>query len=138
LSLDPNFGVAHMTLGLAYLQKGVLQQAVEELQQGVALSDRDPRALAGLASAYGALGRRDSAVTLLAELKERAAREYVPPSTIAMVYAQLGDPGNAFLWLSRAVEEHDSWLVEDFFEPLLDPLRSDPRFRPVARSLGLQ
>src|SRR5262249_26155269 len=137
-SLDPNFGTAHFTLGFSYLQQNLLRQAVEELQQGVALTDRDPRALAGLACAYAALGRRDSAVTLLAELKERSAREYVTPSTIAMVYARLGDLENAFRWLSRAVEQHDSWLVEDSFDPLLDPLRSDPRFQPVAHSLGLQ
>jgi len=138
LRLDPNFGLAHLTLGLAYLQEGLLRQAVEELQQGVALSDRDPRAVAGLSCAYAALRRRDSAVNLLAELKERSAREYVPPSTLAMAYASLGDFGNAFRWISRGVEEHDAWLVEDFFDPLLDPLRSDPRFQPVARSLGLK
>ena len=104
----------------------------------MALSDRDPRAVADLSCAYAALGRRDSALALLAELRGRSAREYVPPSTIATVYASLGDRGNAFRWISRAVEEHDSWLVEDFFEPLLDPLRSDPRFQPVIRSLGLK
>jgi TolB-like protein/Tfp pilus assembly protein PilF len=138
VSLDPNFAVGHVALGLSYLQKGRLRQAVEELQQSVAVSDRDPRAVADLSCAYAALGIRDSALALLAELRGRSAREYVPPSTIATVYASLGDRGNAFRWISRAVEEHDSWLVEDFFEPLLDPLRSDPRFQPVTRSLGLK
>ena len=61
----------------------------------------------------------------------------MPPSAFALAYVGLGDLDRAFRWITRAVEVHDPWLAENLFDPLLDPLRADARFRPIARSLKL-
>ncbi|HEX5237791.1 MAG TPA: winged helix-turn-helix domain-containing protein [Sphingomicrobium sp.] len=56
----------------------------------------------------------------------------------AEVYAQLGEADRAFAALSRAWSMRDtglSWLRVD---PMLDPIRNDPRFGAVARRLGLR
>jgi hypothetical protein len=51
-------------------------------------------------------------------------------------YAGLGDSDQAFAWLERAYEERRirmQWLKVD---PLLAPLRSDPRFAAFVRRVG--
>ncbi len=47
----------------------------------------------------------------LAELKTLSARQYVPSTAFALVYAGLGDKAQALDWLGRALDEHDFSLV---------------------------
>ncbi len=56
---------------------------------------------------------------------------------IAAIYAGLGDNDQAFACLEKAYEQHDAKLVYLKVEPLLDPLRSDPRFAGLLRRVGL-
>jgi hypothetical protein len=49
----------------------------------------------------------------------------------------LGDRTKDFEWLNRGVDEHDPLLPENFFDPLFDPLKKDPRFAEVERRMGL-
>ncbi len=82
-------------------------------------------------------GRRDEALRTVDGLKERSKREYVNPYGIALAYVGLADKDQAFAWLHRACEEYSGWLLFAKLEPLLDPLRPDPRFAAVLRKLGL-
>jgi hypothetical protein len=41
-------------------------------------------------------------------------------------------------WLNRGIDEHDIYVPENFFEPLLDPLRMDPRFEQVLAKMALK
>jgi hypothetical protein len=41
------------------------------------------------------------------------------------------------MYLNRAIDVHDAFLPEDFFDPLLDGLRRDPRFKRVEARMGL-
>jgi hypothetical protein len=36
-----------------------------------------------------------------------------------------------------AIEVRDIFMPEDFFDPLLDPLRADPRFARVEKRMGI-
>jgi serine/threonine protein kinase len=54
-----------------------------------------------------------------------------------MTYADLGDKDQAFRWLSIAYHERDSSLLSLKTDFLLDPIRSDPRFAELIRSVGL-
>jgi len=67
----------------------------------------------------------------------RPRHEYVIPYDIAVVAVGLGDKDQAFAWLERAYEERSRWFVQCKVEPLLDPLRSDPRFQNLLRRVGL-
>jgi hypothetical protein len=42
--------------------------------------------------------QRDEAVKLLEQLKAESARRYVPNLSFALVYAALGEKGEAFVW----------------------------------------
>ena len=55
---------------------------------------------------------------------------------IAEVYSARGDKDEAFAWLERARRQQDGGLAYYPNEPLLDPLRSDPRWVTFQRSMG--
>lgn len=70
------------------------------------------------------------------ELKRRSARELVPPVHIAMAYAGLGDATQGIEWLNQGIDQRDISIPENVFDPLLDPLRSDPGFKQVSKRMG--
>jgi hypothetical protein len=72
------------------------------------------------------------------DLKRRSATELVPPYAIAAAYAGLGDATRGIEWLNRGIDQRDIFIPENFFEPLLDPLRTDPSFERVWTRMGLK
>jgi tetratricopeptide (TPR) repeat protein len=83
---------------------------------------------------YDKLGRHADAEAMLANLHrsegENAAYQY------AEIYAQWGDEAQALEWLEKALQLHDSGLTDIRVDPLLDPLRKEPRFQAIVRSLN--
>jgi hypothetical protein len=74
---------------------------------------------------------------MLAELQELAKRSYVSPYSLALIYMGLGDKDQAFTCLHQAIADRDPWLCWVKVEPLLDELRSDPRFTDLLKNMGL-
>jgi len=58
------------------------------------------------------------------------------PTYLAWGWAALGETQHALDLIERAVREHDVFVVDFKFDPLLDPLRSEPRFQAVMRKLN--
>ena len=134
--MDPNFYMVPWGLGMGHALKGEYPQAIAELRKARQMDD-SPGILAELARVYALSGNRTEALKLLDELKKQAKRRYVAPTYFASVYGALGEKDKAFEWLGKAFEERDenmTWLKVD---PVLDPLRSDPRFQDVLRRMGL-
>ena len=74
--------------------------------------------------------------TLRGILKQRES-EYVPASLIALGYTGLGQLDPAFEWLKVGCAERAEWMHHAAIEPMLDPLRKDPRFEGVLKCVGL-
>lgn len=55
---------------------------------------------------------------------------------IAEVYAWLGEIDEAFRWLERAWELRDPGMTDIKVDPLLEPLRSEPRYRELLARMG--
>jgi uncharacterized protein HemY len=53
----------------------------------------------------------------------------------ATVYAQWGDRAQALEWLETALRLRDPGLEMLKTDPLLDPLRQEPRFQAIERQL---
>jgi TolB-like protein/Flp pilus assembly protein TadD len=138
LELDPDFVRAHYLLGRTYLEKGMYNQAVQELQKATDLSRGNAVYLAGLGCGYAKSGKTREAMRILDELVEmRSSQAYVPPYDIALVLVALGQQDSAFTWLEKAFEENSDFKDELKVGPMLDPLRSDPRFQELLRRVGL-
>ena len=137
LALDPNFGVAHLTLGLTYVQKSMFQEALAELQTAAKLQPGQPSVMAALGYADAVTGRRAEALKILDNLTARTGRGFTPYAEIATVYIGLGDKDRAIEWLRKAVEQRSGSRMGLKSDPLFDPLRSDPRFTDLLRRVNL-
>jgi TolB-like protein/DNA-binding winged helix-turn-helix (wHTH) protein/Flp pilus assembly protein TadD len=137
LEMDPNFMPAHIALGATYEDQGNWSQAISEYQQAVAISQNNPIALASLGSAYGHLGDQAAARKVVARLQEASKHHYVSAFDMATVFAGIGDPDSAFKWLDKAYAQRESQMAFLNITRRMDPLRSDPRFADLLRSMGL-
>lgn len=137
LELDPNFAVAHSYLALAYAQKEAYELALEEAHKGVELSGGAANLKVMLAVVTAAAGKRTEAQQMAVQLAGSAHEGYLNPGEIALIYAQLGEKDRAFQWLKTAYEEGSIWSAFLKSEPVLDGLRSDPRFARLLREVGL-
>jgi len=138
LELDPKFYWPHLWIGQAYLQKGLLKEAIDEITQAIQLSGGDTRAKATLGHAYGISGRREEALKVLNELQDLSRKRYVSPYYIALVYVGLGDKQQAITLLQKAQDEHQPYLILMKVEPVFDSLHSEPGFVAIERSVGLE
>ncbi|PYL05381.1 MAG: hypothetical protein DME32_00005, partial [Verrucomicrobia bacterium] len=128
LSLEGNFAYAHTMLGAVLFLKGDVNGAITEYKKVRALTD-DCDALALLGLAYAKTGRTAEVVQLLQELNECGQKHYVRDHVYALMYIALDQKQTAMEYLEKS---SDNWLGID---PLLDPLRDQPRFQKlVARS----
>jgi len=59
----------------------------------------------------------------------------MPPHTNAPRSTQWGDRGKALEWLDTAMRRRDPGLIYLKTDPLMNPLRQEPRFQAVMRKL---
>ena len=129
LELDPSFADAHRAVAVAYLQMGKSSQAVAEARRGVELDSNDYEQ-ATLGYVYGMAHKTKEARAILAELSKSGRR--VDPLNLAFIYCGLGEKEQALQLLDRAYDQGEHPLGPGA-EPMLDPLRSDPRFQDLLR-----
>jgi len=137
IAMDPNHYQAYWFLGHIYAFNGQLDEAVAASEKAVSLSGREPSALGMLGLVYGLAGRKGEATKVLNELLELNERRYVTPAAMAFVYIGLGDKDQAFVWLEKAYRERSYFIAWLKVSPIVDSLRSDPRFAELVRRVGL-
>jgi len=82
---------------------------------------------------YDNLGRHADAEAELAKLK--AAQGDSSAYQYATIYAQWGNRAKALEWLETTLRLRDPGLVLLMTDPLMDPLRKEPRFQAIEREL---
>ena len=82
---------------------------------------------------YEKLGRHADAEAELKKAQATAgdARAY----SYAVIYAQWGDRAKSLEWLDTAVRSRSGVLLSLKTDPLMDPLREEPRFQAIERQL---
>ena len=107
------------------------------MEKTVAMMNRSPGSLEMLATAYAHAGRRQDALALINELRQRQQRGYVPAGAFINPYLALGDYDQAFFWCDEAYKEQSAILQWIKVDPLFDPVRNDPRFVDLVHRVGL-
>ena len=129
VSLEPDYEAAYGFRGLADYGLRDFQSARSscETKRSYWISQRC------LAVTYDKLGRHADAE---AELKKlQAAYGNAAAYSYSTIYAQWGNKAKALEWLATALQEPCGCLVYVRTDPLLDPLRGEPRFQAVMREL---
>jgi len=149
-------------IGWILLYRREYGPAIDQLRSTLELEPTFEHARRGLAVALAELGRFEEALPLTSDLPtfeawicatagnqaetrrildglvERSRREYVGGYELAIIHAALGEQDLAFRQLERSYQDHQPHLANLRVDPLLDPLRSDPRFRELVRKMNLE
>ena len=133
ISLEPDYKGAYGFQGLAYYALGDVQNARASCE---AKPDNETTQTC-LALTYHRLARHADAEAELAKLRAAAGDRWPAASAhyCAAIYAQWGNKSQALeslesAWRLRVPELR--WLKAD---PLMDPLRNEPRFQAIQRAL---
>ncbi len=128
---DSRFSSAHFCLSWVLRRKGEFAEAIQEAEKAIELGGDTPQILASLGSAYAEAGQEQDARRVLRELDEMAARRYVSPYHLALIYLHLGDNEKALDLLEQSVAASDPWTAWLAVEPQWDALRDTPRFSEI-------
>jgi eukaryotic-like serine/threonine-protein kinase len=135
--LDPSWQSSHTSLGDAYRLRGKPQEALLEYERAAAVDKTNPKILKALHEAFEKEGWEGYWNGILGELLKESKRGYVSPSSLAVIYARLGNKENAFLYLEKAYANHDYGLSGIKFDRDLYFLHSDPRYADLLKRMGL-
>jgi DNA-binding winged helix-turn-helix (wHTH) protein/TolB-like protein/Tfp pilus assembly protein PilF len=137
LDIAPDFYLAYRTQGLLHLADQEPELAIASLRRAVALADGNTRASALLGVHLARLGQRDETRAMLNQMLERAKTRYVPPVSLAVLHAALGENASALDALERAFAGHDTQLIFLKDDPRWAGLRKEPRFAALMHQLKL-
>ena len=135
LDLYPDNAAAHQLFGDVCANRNMQHEAITQWCAALNLNGRseDARVLeqtfktAGFDAAVRTLGERQ-----LEELDARRARgEYVAAAHYVFAHIKRGNLEDAFALLPKMAEEPDWFALQMRVNPILDPLRSDPRFEAL-------
>jgi adenylate cyclase len=142
LDLYPDNAAAHQLFGDVCANRNMQHEAITQWCAALNLNGRseDARVLeetfktAGFDAAVRTLGERQ-----LEELDARRARgEYVAAAHYVFAHIKRGNLDDAFALLPKMAEEPDWFALQMRVNPILDPLRSDPRFGEILDTLTLK
>jgi TolB-like protein/Flp pilus assembly protein TadD len=129
LALRPDTPTLYSNLGWNYYTLGDFQNARASCER----YRDEPASQSCLAVTYDRLGRHADAETALEKLRAKWGESNA--FVYAVVYTQWGNTTKALEWLETALRRRDPGLEMLKVEPLLDPLRNEPRFQAIERKL---
>jgi len=134
LEMDPVFSETHQGLGRAYLQKGDFERAIVEFEKARELSHDSVHDLSQLETAYALAGKPQKAMSMLSQLE---AMPNVPSYIFARLYVCMGEKKKALAALQEAYWARSSLIIALKSDPVFDPLRNEPGFQNILKSIGL-
>jgi serine/threonine-protein kinase len=135
IEMNPTAEETYRILGLTLAQQGELSEAERVLREAVELPGAGTYDRATLGYVLARAGQHAQATELLRQLESEATRGYVSPVAFAVLHMGLGDWNRALDWAERAYEDRRGWLVYLNVNPMLDPVRGDPRFQALVRRM---
>jgi TolB-like protein/Tfp pilus assembly protein PilF len=133
VALTPDRPSVHGQLGAVLLLLRHPDEALSEFEK----ERVDWQRMTGRALVFAAKGQKDLARAEMAAMLKANNVGVAASYQYAQINAELGDRDEAFRWLAKAREIRDPGLTGNVFvDPILDPLRTDPRYDTLVRELG--
>src|SRR5258705_3234567 len=131
LELDPNSASAHYRYGTEYLI------AIRLSENSLQTDPSNQHMLWIGGYAYAKSRRRREAEEVIRKFGDIEKTQYVVHTFVASIYGALGGKDKAFAELEKAFGQRDAWLKWIKSDPMMDPLRDDPRFIALLKRLNL-
>lgn len=139
IEIAPDFPWSLYVLGGVYAANGMFDEALATHER---LRTIMPNlANWGFATTYAAMGRRDDALKVAAEIAEHPGQKDL--MYLGMIHAVLGNKDEALHWLEAAHDAHIDWFpwvgsgAGSEFTRALSTLADEPRFQALVASLNL-
>ncbi len=135
LDIEWRFWIAHICQAKSYEQLGKYSEALAACDAAWEFSAGNSEALSLAGYVYAVSGERAQAEAKIQQLLEQKAKRYVPPYSVALVFAGLGETESALQWLEQAFEDRDvhmPFLLDHKWKGL----RSNQHFRQILSRVG--
>ena len=129
--MDPGFSLFRVQLSTLYRLKGNYAAAVEESAKSSEQQNR-PEFARLKRESFAKGGWPGYLRARVTELEQSKANPYA----LATAYAELGETDKAFAALEVVYNSHSNFVGYFKIDPLLNPLRDDPRFTALLKKSG--
>ena len=136
IELDPYWARGHTGLGMALVAEKDYAGAIQEFQEALKLSGPDAYLDGLIAYSEVMRGNTKAGRRILADLTDESQHRYVPAFSVALVYLGLNQKDQAMDWLEKACKDRSTYMVYAKVDPLLNPLRNEPRFIALISRMG--
>jgi DNA-binding winged helix-turn-helix (wHTH) protein/TolB-like protein/tetratricopeptide (TPR) repeat protein len=126
--IDPDFWVAHLTLGIRQAAEHRPEQSLASFRRADTLADGSTQATAALGIQLAQMNQLAEARSVRDRLLALQKARYVPPTSVAALHASLGETMLALDSLERAFAVRDTRLVYLKDDARWANLRKEPRF----------
>ena len=127
------------SLGLAYFRNKMYPEAKQEFDK---VSDCEhintiDYYLLMQSCGYALLGDKPKAKGLLEKALNEKKKVFLSPYLLSQIYVALGDSNEALEQLEKAFDTRDLHMFYIKVDPLLDPIRNQPRFKELLKKMNL-
>ncbi|MEX2155172.1 MAG: protein kinase [Gemmatimonadaceae bacterium] len=137
IAMNPNAEETYRVLGVTLALEGEMQEAERVLREAAGMLEAGSYTRATLGYVLARAGQLTEAQDILKGLEEQRARDYVSPVALATIHLGLGDVEKALDWTEAAYEDRRGWLAYLKVNPLMDPMRGNPRFEALVKKMRL-
>jgi TolB-like protein/DNA-binding winged helix-turn-helix (wHTH) protein len=138
----PDDGELHYLLFENYALNRTYGESIQELERALTLYGYSETA-ASIQRAFAAYGYEEALRQFAKDLERlHVTKQMFAPVNLADVYATLGNKDRTFYWLEQAYSHRDRIALGEpldyvLVDPMLDSLRTDPRYKDLIRRMGL-
>jgi TolB-like protein/Tfp pilus assembly protein PilF len=135
LKAEPKNPTAYQLLARDLLEQHHPERALEAIRIPVSQYPNASVYQGELAAYLRDTGRDAEAARMLENVLHPRGSEALDPWGISMMYARMGDKENTLKWLERAFAERIPDLPSMRWDPALDLVRNEPRYRAIVEKI---
>ena len=137
LDIEPDFWVAKMVQAGFLLRDGKTEEAIEQMARADRFADGSSQAAAALGNLLARKGQPDKARQVLARLEALSKTRYVPPTSMGLIHAGLGDKAAAMAALERGYTVRDVRMTLVKQDGRWKLVHDDPRYAALMQRMKL-
>ncbi len=139
IAAEPRYPIGYIFLLVGYREKGMEAEEVETyMKVAETFYGNSEAEIEELRNAYKQGGLRGLCLKRIEQMERASDSNVYLAWDYIGFYIRIGDKENALKWLEKSYQNRDRWITSLKYDPIYDPLRSDPRFQDVVRRIGLK